>query len=129
MRRLIEEFEPDPVPREGGRICRANHFTTQSIPREDLDKVDHLGIGVVTCDQLGSDDYIRRIEEMEPDEVSAKGFLSTFAKRIDRKPGRDGCNDLVLTTYCLHPVKHVLLERHVLGERLEDEIGLADRGF
>ncbi len=128
LRRLVEHLEADAVAREAGRVGRADHDAAEHLVRVRVDELDERRIGLLACDELGPDDHVRWVEEVQPEEVLAEGVAAALGERVDRQAARDGGDDRVGAAELVDALEHLALQLEVLGEGLEDDVRLRDGG-
>ncbi len=119
---LIHHLEADAITGEGGGIEDPHHLAPEPDLAEHVDELDQRRIGVAARDQLGPDDHVRGIEEVQPHEMLAERLAASLAERIDRQTRSHGRHDRIGPARRLDLVEDLPLQRHVLGQRLKDEI-------
>ncbi len=127
LRRLVQDLEAHAVAREPGRVGRADHHAAELLVRIRVDELDELRVRVLAGDELRADDDVRWIEEVQAEEVLAERLAPALGQGVDREAARDRGHDRVGAPDLVDPLEHASLEFEVLGERLEDDVGLGDR--
>jgi hypothetical protein len=125
---FVHDLEPYAIPGEGRQIHGADDLATEPLLEESHDEFDHRGIGLRVRDDLATRDDVRGVEKMDAEEVAAKVVAAPRSHRRDRQPRRDGCDDRIRATAPVDPFEELLLERQLLRQRLEDQVGTGD-GF
>ncbi len=81
--RFVQDLEAHAVSREAGRVEGPDHHATESLGGVGLHELHELRIGLAAGDELGPDDDVRRVEEVQPEEVLPERFASPGGERVD----------------------------------------------
>ena len=115
-------LKPTRFPAKAGASC----VRTISRPRRTREKASmkSSSAGSVSRPPISSvpDDDVRRVEEVQAHEMAAERIAPPFRELVDREAGGDRRHDRVRTPRLLDAIEHLLLEREVLGQRLEHQI-------
>ena len=128
LRRLVQQLEADAVAREARGVGGADHDPAEPFLRVHLDELDERRVGLLACDELGPDDDVRWIEEVQTEEVLPKRIGPALSERVDRKAARDAGDDRIRACAPCRRARKSALDLEVLGDGLEDEVGLRDGG-
>ncbi len=125
---LVEHLEADSVAGERRRVLGPHHLSAEARAAEGLEEVEHGRIGVDVGDELGADDHVRRVEEVQAAEIGPEVVRASRGETVDREPGAHRGHHGPRATMRLDEVEHVPLDRQILGDGLEHEVCRGEGG-
>ena len=115
----------DPVADEVGRVLGVDHALAQRAGQEGLQPLQDRRLGGARRDQLGQVHVTRRVEEVHPTEPRAQFFWKNLRQLVDSEARRIAGQHRVRRNEGGDLAVQVLLPVHPLGDRLDDEVAVA----
>lgn len=124
----LRTLKPTRLPANAGM---SRHSTTARPSRRlaKTHRLKHLTVGLRAGDHLGTDDDVRRVEEMHAHEVALQVVTQPRAHLGDGEAARDRGDDRAGSARFVHALQERAFHAHLFGDRLEDEVGFRHRAL